>query len=240
MSWLIRRSKVGQWSKALLIPAVLVTLSGCGGSIMPDRHKEYQYSSEIPPLEVPPDLSPLAIEQSDAKQQQQLADEIRETQDQLQLASRPLDESGSVSLIEHGDAPAHLEIYDSYPVAWRQVERALTRLELEITDRDRSIGFFYVLFADPEAPREEDGVWSTLAFWKSFSPEEIEYRIKLEDRQGTSDLYVLDDTGKPQSEGSALRLLKKIEEKIENPNPEEESAEVERSSSENEELVNDE
>jgi outer membrane protein assembly factor BamC len=52
------------WRSAFLLMGAAAGLAGCGlfGNILPDKQKQYQYSSEIPPLEIPPDLTGSTVE----------------------------------------------------------------------------------------------------------------------------------------------------------------------------------
>lgn len=186
----------------LLLTGLIAMLSACG--LMPDRTKEYQYSQEIPPLEVPPDLTTSMIEQAASQRagaSESQTDQVPEVPHSEQL------ERGE-------DMPSHLVINDPYPTAWRLIGKALARMDLEITDRDRSTGYYYVLYEDPESAGD-GGFWSSLAFWKGDEPQEDEYRIKLEDNEGKTEVFVLDDSGTPMSKGTGLQLLKQMQEQIE-------------------------
>lgn len=198
----------------LLLPVFFALLSACG--MLPDRAKEYQYSQEIPPLEVPPDLTLSTTDQASSQRGTDAAGADGaseygragvEAPDSRQTPEAPVSER----LPRGEDLPSHLIINDPYPIAWRLVGKALARMGLEITDRDRSTGYYYVLYVVPE---EEEGIWSSLAFWRGDEPVEEEYRIKLEDNEGKTEVFVLDDSGTPLSKGTGLLLLKQMHEQI--------------------------
>jgi outer membrane protein assembly factor BamC len=204
--------RVGRGAWALLFSGSLVVVAACG--ILPDRTKEYQYSHEIPPLEVPPDLSRSAIDQASAEAERRTAQaSSRGTEVETEEAgsSRESEVPQSEQLPRGEDMPSHLVVNDPYPIAWRLVGKALARMNVEITDRDRSTGYYYILY---QVPEEEQSIWSALAFWRGDEPVEEAYRIKLEDNEGKTEVFVLDDTGTPQSQGTALELLKQMHEQI--------------------------
>ncbi|MFC3626818.1 outer membrane protein assembly factor BamC [Vogesella amnigena] len=59
---------------------------------------------------------------------------------------------------------------DGFDRAWRRVGLALEHNGLSITDRDRSLGMYFVLPTEDDAQakqKSEGGFWSSLAFWRS-------------------------------------------------------------------------
>ena len=193
----------------LVFSCLFAALSACG--LLPDRTKEYQYSREIPPLEVPPDLSLSTAEQAASPPGENGAAGYGRAGGQGASDDRVPEVPVSERLPRGEEMPSHLVINDPYPIAWRLVGKALVRMGLEITDRDRSTGYYYVLY---EVPEEEEGFWSSLAFWRGDEPVEEEYRIKLEDNEGKTEVFVLDDSGTPLSKGTGLLLLKQMHEEI--------------------------
>lgn len=208
------RRSISDRARQWVLLGLVSMLAACG--ILPDRTKEYQYSQEIPPLEVPPDLSLSAMEQADAEARKRAAGTDSPMIDGTTGSAGPSaaavpEVPQSEQLPRGDDMPSHLVVNDPYPIAWRLVGKALARMDLEVTDRDRTTGYYYVLY---EVPEEEQSIWSSLAFWKGDEPVEEEYRIKLEDNEGKTEVFVLDDSGTPQSKGTGLELLKQIQEQI--------------------------
>ena len=205
----------------LSLIALLIGFSGCGsiGNVLPDRKKEYQYSSEIPPLEIPPDLSATTIEQTPIKSAGGPVDVDSATNNQPSstkieqpvVASKP----ESDLPVATSDSGSYIEIEESYPIAWRMVGRALSRLEIEIEDLNRSEGLYYIIFRD-EQNQADDSFWSGLAFWSddSAAGAEEEYQIKLTDNAGITEVRVLNDEGEPQSEGTGVNVLKMIQKQV--------------------------
>jgi outer membrane protein assembly factor BamC len=193
----------------VLLSGLFAVLSACG--LLPDRTKEYQYSQEIPSLEVPPDLTLSTAEQASSQRGANGASENGRVGGEGAYGDQTPEVPVSERLPRGEDMPSHLVVNNPYPIAWRLVGKALARMALEITDRDRSTGYYYVLY---EVPEEEQGFWSSLAFWKGDEPVEEEYRIKLEDNEGKTEVFVLDDSGTPLSKGTGLLLLKQMHEQI--------------------------
>ncbi|MEE9395571.1 MAG: outer membrane protein assembly factor BamC [Methylococcales bacterium] len=214
-----------------MILCLTLGLGGCSG-ILPDREKEYQYSSELPPLEIPPDMTgpnsedPMATV-PDASGTASL-NELQQESDREPVVLT----ADTVRLVDLPGGSTLLEIDETFPRVWRIVGKALSRLELEVTDRDRSIGIYYFLYDDPEAVEDEEakeveeddseddedsgGLFEDLAeiFSDETEPKEVEFRAKLEEENNTIRLVLLDQFGQPQSQGTGLRLLKMIREKI--------------------------
>ncbi|MFC3533475.1 outer membrane protein assembly factor BamC [Vogesella facilis] len=62
-----------------------------------------------------------------------------------------------------------IQLDDSFERAWRRVGLVLEHNGLTITDRDRSLGVYFVSPAEDEAKAKEKeggGFWSSLAFWR--------------------------------------------------------------------------
>ncbi|MCK6387179.1 MAG: outer membrane protein assembly factor BamC, partial [Zoogloea sp.] len=72
--------------------------------------------------------------------------------------------SGSVSA---------LQLEEGFDRSWRRVGLALDRVGFTVEDRDRSQGLYYVRYVDPEADvrkKDDEGILSKLAFWRSSKP----------------------------------------------------------------------
>ncbi len=206
----------------LMLTCFAIIFSSCGSmeKVLPDRKKEYQYSSEIPPLEIPPELSATTIEQTPIKSAA-VSSKV-EPAEYAQPSEKKIEQPEVVAepekdlTVEAEDGGRYIEIEESYPIAWRMVGRALSRLEIEIDDLNRSEGLYYIIFRDQQNQSNDGGFWSGLAFWSSENGvgTEEEYQIKLSDNSGITELRVLDDEGVPQSEGTGLNVLKMIQKQV--------------------------
>ncbi len=219
----IRRSI--RFSLCLLMAAALPS---CGSiaKLFPDKQKEYQFSSDIPPLEIPPDLTATAIDDPAVKKPGNEAASVNYTDYLDEQGNRPeeTDTARKSAVAEAAAEPtsetrlapkdkeaAHIEIHAPFPLAWNQVGKALGRMEVEISDQNRSDKVYYVHFGEQDAAKgDSGGFFSDIAAVFKSSPKVQEYRILLEDRGEETSVYVLDAEGKPQSEGDGYSLLQAL------------------------------
>jgi outer membrane protein assembly factor BamC len=207
-------------------------LSGCEtiSSWFPDKQKQYKYSSEIPPLEIPPDLNASTIEGAVAKRGGSGSgessedrppvgtEEVPEPRPAESESSRPApaQRSGPTpSLAQSSNDVPLIEIEAPFERAWVEVSKALGRMELEISDQNRSDGVYYVYYGGDKKPYEDRGFFGELAeMFGGGTESSKEYRIKLEDKGKLTTVYVLDSENKPQSSGRGLELLKQLHETL--------------------------
>ncbi len=208
-------------------------LSGCEtiSSWFPDKQKQYKYSSEIPPLEIPPDLTASTIEGAAVKQGTSAAEEpvedrppgggeetseqpTGETEGPRAAVSKPRSEPTPTLAQSSSDVPL-IEIEAPFERAWVEVSKALGRMELEISDQNRSDGVYYVYYGGDKKPYQDRGFFGDLAeMFGGGAESSKEYRIKLEDKGRLTTVYVLDSENKPQSSGQGLDLLKQLHEAL--------------------------
>lgn len=208
-------------TRVCLVTCLLVLfVSACSSlrKAFPDRRNDYKSSTEIPPLEIPPDLTASALEDPSIQPE----DESDSTSFSEYVDRKSADNTGEASpavaseLVTSGAESSYVQVDESFPKAWRMVGKALNNSEIEIIDRNRSVGIYYVLFQAQDDPEEEPGILASLAFWRDIGikDRQSEYRIKLEEAGNSTRVVVLNKDGKPQSQGSGLRLLRMIDEKL--------------------------
>lgn len=221
--------------KILILLSASVALTGCDtiASWFPDKQKQYQYSTEIPPLEVPPDLSTSTIDGAkrgaggdSAYSREALADRtlpVAETPEENPVetdrpkrsAKQPKRSEAVPTLAQSSDDVPLIEIEVPFELAWVEVAKALGRMELEITDQNRSDGIYYVYYGGDRKPYEDRGFFGDMAEVFGASQEVAkEYRIKLEQRGKATSVYILDSDNKPQTSGPGFDLLKKLHETL--------------------------
>lgn len=228
-------NKLGQVAAVCSLIGFLAACTTVKG-FFPDKEKQYQYSYELPPLEVPPDLSASSLEGAPGQTGGALA-ASRETDEYAgsayeQPAASPEDESpvrpssGEAALdtvprysrLVLGDSqPAHIELDEPFPKAWLLVGKTLSRLELEVAEQNREEGVYRLIYSADEGKKYEDrGLWGDLtSFFKSDeASEEHEYQVKLDEKEGMTRIVMLDENGAPLSKGVGLRLLQMIQGKI--------------------------
>jgi uncharacterized lipoprotein len=220
--------------RLLLVCAASLGLPACSTiqSWFPDKQKEYRYSSEIPPLEIPPDLvgSSLGVEPPE----QPAADDTAETaateapqqgapREYAVVGKQPPAPEGVEQTAEliRDDKGAHIQIETSFAETWTMVEKALNRLTVEIKDRDRSQKVFYVYFSGEVRKAPERSWLSDLGYMftgrSGGGSDEQEYRVHLEDAADTlTTIRVTDAAGDFQAEGETMKLLQALHERIRN------------------------
>ena len=136
------------------------------------------------------------------------ADEVRA---KAQMAVQPKAEkarlqggSGSVS---------ELQLEEGFDRSWRRVGLALDRVGFTVEDRDRSQGLYYVRYVDPQADvrkKDDEGILSKLAFWRSSKPAVqagSQYRIYLKGADSATSVQVLTREGGVDTSESARKIL---------------------------------
>lgn len=228
------RDLVARRSLSLICFAAM--LGGCSTITgwFPDKQKQYQYSTEIPPLEVPPDLTTSTIDGASggrraAWESPASAEDMPATTSDREATPPPGAEMSADSaramragkshpapvLAEsHQDVPL-IEVQAPFDITWAEVNKALGRLKLEIIDQNRSDGLYFVHYAKDQKPYEDRGFFGDVAEMFGDGPEHTqEYRIKLEEKNNVTSIYVQDADGKPQREGPGLDLLKQLNETL--------------------------
>jgi uncharacterized lipoprotein len=220
--------------QALLLAGASSLLGGCSvvSGWFPDKQKQYKYSSEIPPLEIPPDLTSSTIDGASSGRGTEVTG-AEETPPTAAAASAtaaagasgytpapPEGQSpaaGTPTLAQNTDNVPLIEIEAPFDTAWVEVSKALGRMELEISDQNRNDGLFYVYYGGTagQKPQEDKGFFGDMAELFKGGPDKAqEYRVKLESRPKNTVVYVLDAENKPQIEGNGLELLKRLNETL--------------------------
>ncbi len=209
-------------NRFLIFGCIIVIFSSACGSIkksLPDKRENYKSAKELPLLEVPPDLSGSVIDDPSLQTPDTsgIASYTEALENDLVPSESEFSDPPQPASVSSDDSGSFLEIYEPFPQAWRKVGKALSNLEIEIADRNRSIGMYYILYDDSDATQaDEPGFWAGLAFWRDVKVEERErqFRVKLERSVQSTKVFLLDRAGKKQSQGVGLRFLKMMEEKL--------------------------
>jgi len=223
--------------RASVLLCACVGLCGCEtvSGWFPDKQKQYKYSTEIPPLEIPPDLTASTIEDAATRRLSEptaeetssgkASEEDTATEESADQSAQPDEgekpeaparkrtKAGEVesSLAQSSDNVPVIEVEAPFQRAWSDVARALGRLEMEVTDQNRSEGVYFVYYGGNQKPYEDRGFFGDVAEMFGGGPEKAkEYRIKLEDKDQITLVYVQDADGKPQETGPGFELLKRL------------------------------
>ncbi len=183
---------------------LLTSVTACDWikSQFPDKVKDYYYSSEIPPLYVPPELANNRIDTQTG---------VDAAGSGSQAPGAPQVVVDQVKLVELQGGATRIQLSEPFDRAWRIVGKALSRQALEITDRNLADGVYYVQY-DPNAHAMEDGsIWEELVFFFGEDQnQEKEYRVRLAQNRQFTEVIVTDDNDVPLSDGPGLKLLKSI------------------------------
>lgn len=203
---------------------------------------EYKTAKALPPLEVPPDLTggagtPLEIpgeepapdnttyseyqaqraQPAQHAQSEQGGDAIRKLPEtvtyQEALESREEPKSPQPVLEKTDQGAARIRIPEAFPRSWRDVGQALGAAEIEIEDRDRSQGIYFIRYHDPDA---SSGSWvSALKFWGDDKPDLGSFLVVVqEENSETSQVMIFDQQKQLLVSPVALEILNAIYRKM--------------------------
>lgn len=202
------KTKIGRF---IVIAAVLVNVPACSyvKSLFPDKEKDYQFTTEIPPLTLPADLGKNSILNTP------VAAPVVETAAEGAPADEPVEAEPAVErkliqveMVKSDEGASRLRIGAPLASAWRMVGKALSRNSIEVTSRNQEEGLVHVQY-DPDAKAVEDGSFlDEIAFvFSGFESGEKEYVVKLTGNKQQTEVMVMDKEQKPLTEGSGLKLL---------------------------------
>ncbi|MCX7081740.1 MAG: outer membrane protein assembly factor BamC [Methylococcales bacterium] len=217
----------------------LSSISACTRikSYFPDKEKEYQYTTELPPLIYPADLKvnvlpvlpgsmahaeptiaapniatnaltkPTAV----ASEPSTTPTADKAYSDEEELAAKLV----TVERINVDASENRLRLNVPFIRAWRILGKSLSRKALEVMVRDQEAGFF-ILKYDPDEHNVKDLSYmdSLKALIGNLRSNEKTYIIKLVKDQPQTDVIVLDKDKKPIADADSVKLLTLIQETI--------------------------
>ncbi|MXR38172.1 outer membrane protein assembly factor BamC [Craterilacuibacter sinensis] len=142
------------------------------------------------------------------------------TEDQAKTSAKAVENQPST--VEKTQIQAGtLLVNDGFDRAWRRVGLALDRIGLQIVDRDRSQGIYYVRPAkgdvDAQTGKTEGGFWSGLAFWRDKNEaiqQEEQYRVTVQADGTQTKIQLQSKDGKPLAETLATQIARKLAEQL--------------------------
>ncbi len=186
---------------------LLLNLSACSHikTLFPDKEKDYQLTAEIPELVIPSDLTSQTFPDKSATSYQKFAYLDEEESRPVNTAK---DKAIAVDLVEFAGGTTRIRIEDTLTRSWRTVGKALSHHSIEIIDRNEMDKVFYVQY-DPDFKKvEDDSLWDEVVFIFGSDPaQEKEFRVKLAEKEGITEVIVLDANNTPLSKGMGLKLL---------------------------------
>lgn len=226
----------GQVARLVVTLGLLpIVFAGCSSisKLFPDKHKQYQYTTEIDALEIPPDLTSTTIDgahggRHDAWESPAQSSEAstENPSDGREATPAPGAEMSSESSRAYRKGSGHpapvlaesaedsvplIEVQAPIEITWAEVNKALGRLKLEITDQNKASGLYVVHYLKDQQDYEDRGFFGDVAQMFGQGPSRShEYRIKLEQRDEVTSIFVLDSEGKVLRDGEGLELLKQL------------------------------
>jgi len=141
---------------------------------------------------------------------------VDESRAKAQLAAVPTD--AKAKLVSADNGAGSIELAEPFDRAWRRVGLVLDRVGFTVEDRDRSKGFYFVRYVDPEADavnKKNDSFLAKLMFWRDApDPKTEQYRVFVKDRSDSSEVQVLNKEGGPDTSDTARRILSLLQQQL--------------------------
>jgi outer membrane protein assembly factor BamC len=200
--------------RLLIIATALFNLSACGyiKSLFPDKEKDYQYTTEIPPLIWPNDLR---HNSTPAHPAATIAPPVAASAPAASSENEPAipDTAIKVEQVKADDGASHLRVNVPFIQAWRMVGKALNRKSIEVTERNQDARQFTIEYDPGEHAQAEDGsIWDEVTFmFGGIQGNEKTYRLKLTETHQQTDIVVVDEDQKPLADADSVKLLNLLE-----------------------------
>ncbi|TAK66677.1 MAG: outer membrane protein assembly factor BamC [Betaproteobacteria bacterium] len=145
---------------------------------------------------------------------------VEDARAKAQLASNEV-KTERAKLVHAGAGAGKLELTESFDRAWRRVGLALDRVGFTVEDRDRSKGYYFVRYVDPQidgqkSSDKDKGFLSKLAFWKSDKSEikAEQYRVVVQEANNISEVQVQNKDGRQDNSDTGRRILSLLHEQL--------------------------
>ncbi|MEI6746915.1 MAG: outer membrane protein assembly factor BamC [Methylococcaceae bacterium] len=213
-----------------------LSVSGCSTiqSWFPDKEKDYQFTTELPPLVIPADLvqkpsvparattaEPImakAVEPDTPKKSaaKMIAPAIEKIEKPAPMVNRPVLTDTETELsrneiqvsLTHENAPT-LNLNVPAVRAWRIVGKALSRSGIEITNRNETSGQIDIQVADSKPKTEpEKSLWdTTVSAFNPFAENEKSYVLQFHETNEKTAVTLLNAELKPLTDGTDNKVL---------------------------------
>jgi outer membrane protein assembly factor BamC len=143
---------------------------------------------------------------------------VDESRAKAQIAASQADFRARLVPGENGSSGS-IELAEPFDRAWRRVGLVLDRAGFTVEDRDRSKGFYFVRYVDPEddaVGKANTSFLSKLMFWRDPpDPKTGQYRVFVKDRNtDSSEVRVLDKDGGTDTSDTAKRILSLLQQQL--------------------------
>jgi len=201
----------------------LLNLSACGyiQTLFPDKERDYQFTTEIPTLVLPPDLNGSVIAAAPAPSKPETVDaeqspvaSTNEPAEAEPVAQRNLIQT---ELVKTEQGENRLRIAAPVAQAWRMVGKALSRKAVEVTQRNQEEKSYLVQYNPNEQKVEDESILDELRFmFDGFETGDKEYLIELQDVDAQVTEVLVTDKERQSSagDGPGLNLLTLIRDTI--------------------------
>ena len=223
----------------IIAATVLLNVSGCSyvKTLFPDKEKDYQYTTEIPPLILPEDLKKSHIPSlTTATPSTPISSNTNApVEDTAAIASEPTPATNeslapvgtaetepalpntaiTVERIKATEAENRLRINVSFINAWRMVNKALSRKAIEVTERNQEAKQITVQYDPDEQTPKDESLWDEAVFmFRGIQSNEQTYLLKLEENNQQTDITVADKDQQLLSDVASIKLLTLLENTI--------------------------
>ena len=145
---------------------------------------------------------------------------VEENKAQAQFSGERLADRARLTRAQ--DCSGMLELAEPFDRAWRRVGLALDRVGFTVEDRDRSKGFYFVRYVDPEKDaqnmeKKNEGLLSKLMFWRSNRSQAQsaeQYRVFVKDNRDSSEVEVLAKDGSKDRSDAARKILSLLHDQL--------------------------
>lgn len=228
-----------------------LSLSGCSTvqNWFPDKEKDYQFTTELPPLVIPADLvqkpvssvtrsappvtlAPPKIEKAEIakkvlknvkpivneEEPKKIVESIASTTPDVttELSKHPIPDAAETRLdrneiqisFTHENAPT-LNLNVPTARAWRIVGKALSRSNIEVTNRNQETGQIQIQVADskPQPQEEKSFLDETFSVLDGFVSNETPYVLQFHESNQKTAVTVLNSEFQAVADGSDNKLL---------------------------------
>ena len=222
----------------IIAATVLLNVSGCSyvKTLFPDKEKDYQYTTEIPPLILPEDLkkshipslttatpspAPAPISGNTTIPVEEIAATASATNEAPAPVVIPETEPAlsniaiTVERIKATEAENRLRINVPFINAWRMVNKALSRKAIEVTERNQDAKQITVQYdPDEQTPQDESFLDEVVFMFRGIQSNEQTYLLKLEENNQQTDITVADKDQQLLSDAASVKLLTLLENTI--------------------------
>jgi outer membrane protein assembly factor BamC len=209
--------------------ACVVGISGCSmiQNWFPDKEKDYQFTTELPPLVIPSDLvqkpsiqtriAPVeAVISKQTEPTEKLTTKSVEKIENLAPVSRPALAETETELsrneiqvsLTHENMPT-LNLNVPSVRAWRIVGKALGRSNIEVTNRNAETGQVHIQIADskPKLDSEKSLLDESLSIFDGFVSNETAYILQFHETNAKTAVTLLNAESQPLTDGTDNKVL---------------------------------